>query len=203
MIYEYARATGAYETVQGLVDLVCVTLQIDDVQLRCGMGACSYQWVRCFQTRILGGLCKSKLQNSRSSSDCRPRRENGKAKTVRSWSWSWGETLGKTNSDFASQEMKLIKQEVKNYLCNNRRILRLRVRWWLTCGIYRTKRFPWPMQEVFHDLEWGSTSGATHVPDRTSTVLSSGTLPCCDSGLPRNTHNGTGIVGNVFERPPA
>ena len=43
----------------------------------------------------------------------------------------------------------------------------------------------------------------THVPDQTSTILSSRTLPRCDSGLPRNTQNCTGIMGNVFERPPA
>ena len=28
-------------------------------------------------------------------------------------------------------------------------------------------------------------------------------LPRCDSGLPRDSLNGTGITGNVFERPPA
>ena len=32
MIYEYFRATGAYATVQGLADLVSMTLQDDDVQ---------------------------------------------------------------------------------------------------------------------------------------------------------------------------
>ena len=57
------------------------------------------------------------------------------------------------------------------------------------------------MQENFHDPESGSSSGATHVPDQTSTNLSSRTLPRCDSGLPRNTQNCTGIMGNVFERP--
>ena len=55
----------------------------------------------------------------------------------------------------------------------------------------------------FYDPESGSISGATHVPDQTSTILSSRTLPRCDSGLPRNTQNCTGIMGNVFERPPA
>ena len=53
----------------------------------------------------------------------------------------------------------------------------------------------------FYDLASGSSSGATHVPDRTSTILSSRTLPRSDSGLPRDTQNGTGITGNVFERP--
>ena len=55
----------------------------------------------------------------------------------------------------------------------------------------------------FYDPESGSSSGTTHVPARTSTILSPRTLPRCDSGLPRNTLNGTGIAGNVFERPSA
>ena len=53
----------------------------------------------------------------------------------------------------------------------------------------------------FYDLESGSSSGATHVPDQTATILSSRTLPRCDSGLPRDTQNGTGTTENVFERP--
>ena len=55
----------------------------------------------------------------------------------------------------------------------------------------------------FYDSESGSSSGATHVPDQTPTVLSPRTLPRCDSGLPRGTQHGTGVAGNVFERPPA
>ena len=39
---------------------------------------------------------------------------------------------------------------------------------------------------------------ATHVPDQTFTILSSRTLLRCESGLPRNTQNCTGIMGNVF-----
>ena len=54
----------------------------------------------------------------------------------------------------------------------------------------------------FYDPESGSSSGATHVPDQPSTILSSRTLPRCGSGLPRNTKNCTGIMGKVFERPP-
>ena len=50
----------------------------------------------------------------------------------------------------------------------------------------------------FHVPEPGSSSGATHVPDPDSTILSSRTLPRCNFGLPRNTHNCTGITGNVF-----
>ena len=55
----------------------------------------------------------------------------------------------------------------------------------------------------FYDLETGSSSGATHVRVQTSAILSPRTSPRCDSGLPRNTQNCTGFVGNVFERPPA
>ena len=55
----------------------------------------------------------------------------------------------------------------------------------------------------FSDPESGSSSGATHVPDRASTILSPGTLPRCDSGLPRNTQNCTSITGYAFERPLA
>ena len=56
----------------------------------------------------------------------------------------------------------------------------------------------------FYDPESESSSGATHVPDRTSTTLSPRTLPRCDSGLPRDDHRMvTGITRNVSERPPA
>ena len=56
----------------------------------------------------------------------------------------------------------------------------------------------------FYDPESGSSSGATHVPDQTSTIfLSPRTLPRSDSGSLRDTQNGTGIRGNVVERPPA
>ena len=59
------------------------------------------------------------------------------------------------------------------------------------------------MQEHIYDRESGSSSGATHVPDQASTVLSPRTLRRCDSGLPCDSQNGTGITGNVFERPLA
>ena len=54
-----------------------------------------------------------------------------------------------------------------------------------------------------YDPESGSSSGATHVPEHTSAILSERTLPRCDSGLPRDTQNGPGITGNFFERPLA
>ena len=49
----------------------------------------------------------------------------------------------------------------------------------------------------FYDPESGSSSGATHVPDQTSTVLSSS---CRDSGLPHDTRNIMGTSGIVSER---
>ena len=51
------------------------------------------------------------------------------------------------------------------------------------------------------DPESGSSSGATHILDRTSTILSPRTLPRCDSRLPPDTLNGMRVAGNVFERP--
>ena len=54
----------------------------------------------------------------------------------------------------------------------------------------------------FYDPESGSSSGRPNVLDQTSTILSSRTLPRCVSGLLRNIQNCTGIMGNVFERPP-
>ena len=65
MIFEYFRATGAYETVQGLADLVSMTLQNDDVQdfdVRWDLARLSVSEVP--SDPILEGLCKSKLQNS-------------------------------------------------------------------------------------------------------------------------------------------
>ena len=64
MIYEHFRAIGAYETVQGLADLVSMTLQTDDVQ------DFDVRWDHALSTvsempsrAILEGLYKSKLQN--------------------------------------------------------------------------------------------------------------------------------------------
>ena len=55
----------------------------------------------------------------------------------------------------------------------------------------------------FYDPESGSSSGATHVPSQTPTILSPRINPCCDSGLPRDAQNCMGTSGNFFERPPA
>ena len=51
---------------------------------------------------------------------------------------------------------------------------------------------------AFYDPESRSSSGATHVLDHTSTILSPSALPLCDCGLPRDTQNGVGVTGNVF-----
>ena len=70
-------------------------------------------------------------------------------------------------------------------------------------GYTEQSKFLVRCKRILSDPESGSSSGATHVPDQTSTILSSRTLPRCDSGLRRNTQNCTVIMGNVFERPPA
>ena len=63
MIYEYFRATGVYEAVQGLADLFTMSLQNDDVQdfgVRWGQALAS----EIPTDVILERLYKSKLQNS-------------------------------------------------------------------------------------------------------------------------------------------
>ena len=55
----------------------------------------------------------------------------------------------------------------------------------------------------FYDPETASSSGTTHVPSKPSTIPSSRTMPCRDSGLPHDTRKIMGTAGNVFERLPA
>ena len=65
MIFEYFRATGACETVQGLADFVSMTVQNDDVQdfdVRWDHALLSVSEMP--SDPILQGLYKSKLQNS-------------------------------------------------------------------------------------------------------------------------------------------
>ena len=50
----------------------------------------------------------------------------------------------------------------------------------------------------FHDPETASSSGASHVPGRTS-VPSPRTMPCRDSGLPHDARNIMGTPRNFFE----
>ena len=87
---------------------------------------------------------------------------------------NWGEFVAK-------KLIKQDKQELKNCLCYNRGILRLWVRWRLKIRDLRNK-----------------VNSLSHVPDQTSTILSSRNLPRCDSGLPRNTQNCTGVMWNVL-----
>ena len=65
-------------------------------------------------------------------------------------------------------------------------------------GVKEQSKIPCLLQENFVIL-----NQATHVPDQTPTILSSRTLPRCDSGLPRNTQKCPSIMGDVFGRPPA
>ena len=55
----------------------------------------------------------------------------------------------------------------------------------------------------FYGPERATSSGATHVPSQPSTILGPRTIPCRDSGLPRDTRNIVGTSENVFERLPA
>ena len=70
-------------------------------------------------------------------------------------------------------------------------------------GITEKSKFFVRRQRFFYDLEAGSSSGSTHVPGQTPTMMSPRTMLRCDSGLPRDTQNDTGITRNVFERPLA
>ena len=66
MIYEYFRATGAYEVVQGLSNLFAVSLQNNDVQdfdVRWDHALLSVSKKKP-SNMILVGLYKSKLENS-------------------------------------------------------------------------------------------------------------------------------------------
>ena len=81
-------------------------------------------------------------------------------------------------------------------------ILRLWVRWWLKFGIYATMWIPRPMQENFTILNQGATLEQPTFLIKLLRFWVPGTLPGCDSGLPRDTRNCKGIMGNVFERPP-
>ena len=59
MIFEYFCATGAYETVQGLLDLFTMSLQHDDVRWEdVLLSVCEVP-----PDAILEGLYKSKFQN--------------------------------------------------------------------------------------------------------------------------------------------
>ena len=61
----------------------------------------------------------------------------------------------------------------------------------------------WSDAREFYDPESGSSSGATHVLSEPCSILSPRTLSRCDAGLSRDKQNGTGITGNVVERPLA
>ena len=85
-----------------------------------------------------------------------------------------------------------------NYLCNKRGILHPWVKWWLRFGNYRPKWIRCPMQENFQDFESGSSSGATHVPDRTSAILESQKLAAMRFWIPAWYTKLYGIVQETF-----
>ena len=88
----------------------------------------------------------------------------------------------------AKNQIEQDKQELMNCLRIKRRILRQWVNCWLKFRTYRTILIPCQTQELY-DPESGSSSGVTHVPVQTPTILSPRTLPRCHSGLPRDTQN--------------
>ena len=94
------------------------------------------------------------------------------------------------------------KEEFMNCLCIKKGILRLWVHCWLKLELQKEENTLSDAREI-SDPQKASSSGATHVPDQTSTMLSPRTLPRCDSGLARVTQNCMGTTGNVFERLPA
>ena len=51
-----------------------------------------------------------------------------------------------------------------------------------------------------YDPETASSSEATHVPSKPSTISSPRTIPCRDSRSPHDTRNIMGASGNVSER---
>ena len=70
-------------------------------------------------------------------------------------------------------------------------------------GITEQSKFLVGRTWEFYDPESGSSSGATHVPDQASTILSPRTMPRRDSGLPHDTQNIMDTWRNVFSlRPP-
>ena len=133
------------------------------------------------------------MENWNWEADSSKRSMQGIAKKLKNW-----------EEFFAKKLSNLDKQEIKNWLCNNRWILRLCVSH-VVAQIRDLQNKVNSLSDAreFYDPESGSSSGATHAPDQTSTILSSRTLLRCDSGLPQNTQNCAGIMGNVFERPPA
>ena len=152
-----------------------------------------------FESQRVGGLIKLKEL---------------KLACMKNWNWEIGSSKKKHARECQEiEELRRIcceeanqarhAKKLKNCLCNNRDILRLWVRWLLKNQDLQNRVNSLNDAREFYDPESGSSSGATHVLDSTPTVLSSKTLPRCDSWLPRNTQNCTGIMGIVFERPPA
>ena len=130
-----------------------------------------------------------------------------------SFSWSFcSQCVARTDRSESSRgvsvESHFILVTLGSIRLATRRSMLDRVNWYWTGSRYpgtQTKR----AQTSVTWIKWqilrrsGSSSGATHVPDQPLTLPSPRPMPCCDSGLPRDTQNGTGTTGNYFERPPA
>ena len=102
----------------------------------------------------------------------------------------------------AKQLSKREEQEVKNHLMQQRRNPTTVSQMMAQIQDFHKVNSLSDARE-FCDPESGSSSGATHVLDQTSTILSSRTFTALRFWIAANTQNCTGIMGNVFERPPA
>ena len=65
-------------------------------------------------------------------------------------------------------------------------------------GITEQSEFLVRCKRIFTILNQEAALERSHVPGKTSTILGPRTFPRCNSGLPGDTLNGTGIAGNVF-----
>ena len=104
----------------------------------------------------------------------------------------------KSSEDFVAKKLiKQDKQELKNCLCQQRNPTIVS---WVMAQIQdlQKKLILCQTQQNFLDPEFGSSSGAIHVPDQICTILSFRTLTRCDSGLSRNSQNCTSIIGYGF-----
>ena len=108
-----------------------------------------------------------------------------------------------SNESVAKKQIEPDNWEWMSCQCNRRGILLLSVSFWLKFRIYKARWIPWPMQEIFFDLETGSSSGASHIPSQPLIVSSPRGMLSRDSGLPLDTRKNMVTSGNVFESQPA
>ena len=98
----------------------------------------------------------------------------------------------------AKKKIERDKHKMMTCLCVERGILRLWVNCWLQLRIYRTLWIACQMRENFTILKQRAALDDTHVPSQPSTVPSTRTIPCRDSGLPHDTWNTVSTSGERF-----